>query len=307
MRPPRVRNSSVQYPLDEILGTAAHVRLMRVLLHDAGAEVSVTSAARRAGLSTTGARNTFESLVRMGVARRVGSGRALKYGPIMTHPLVEQMQVLFEGERRHFDALMHCLQSAMQLPEVTKAWVKALPASASESLEIDVVVVVKALKWIGPELRARVIECERSHGIVIEINVHTRADSPIVAENAIMLSGHEETGVRADAAGIKTRIESEQQSLRIARSLAALIRSDPSVVRRALRFTELQLAQGQGMSDGDLMEWRQILMTYGTEQLGAFLVSNAARALRLRRSMPFLAILTPQEHARVIPDTGQLR
>lgn len=306
MRPPRVRSSSVQFPLDEILGTTAHVRLMRVLVHDVGGEVSVTDAAQRAGLSTTGARNTCEALARLGVARRVGSGRALKYGPVLTHPLVLQMQVLFEGERQQFETLMHSLQQAVQFPEVIRAWIRALPETVAQALEIDVVVVVKALKWIGPELRARVLEIERSFGLVIEIHLHARADSPAAPEEAILLSGHEEHPGSSDPAHTRTRLESEQQSLEIARLLVTRIRSDPSIIRRALHYTDHLLSQGQGTSDGDLKEWQQILSTYTTEQLGAFLVSSAPRALRLRRSMPFLAILTPDERARIIPNRGHM-
>ena len=51
MRPIGKQRSAVRYPLDEIFGSAAHVRLIRVLVHDVETPLSVADAARFSGLT----------------------------------------------------------------------------------------------------------------------------------------------------------------------------------------------------------------------------------------------------------------
>ena len=71
MRPPRKQHDEFKYPLDHILGSSAQVRLLRVLVHDVDGPVSVTNAARMAGLSTMGARKALKALERMSIVVRV--------------------------------------------------------------------------------------------------------------------------------------------------------------------------------------------------------------------------------------------
>jgi DNA-binding IclR family transcriptional regulator len=81
MRPPRIKRSSLRYPLDNVLGTPAMVRLIRVLVYDVNGPVGITEAAKMAGLSQPGTRKSMEVLERLGVASRVGTGRAQKFAP----------------------------------------------------------------------------------------------------------------------------------------------------------------------------------------------------------------------------------
>jgi len=81
--------------------------------------------------------------------------------------------------------------------------------------------------------------------------------------------------------------------------VADMVRSDPTLTRRALQHTDMLLREGQGTANSDLGEWRQLLETYSAERLRELLVSRSSRADRLRRSSPFFAVLTPEERDRL--------
>lgn len=93
----------------------------------------------------------------------------------------------------------------------------------------------------------------------------------------------------------------------MARAVAELIRSDPSLTRRAAHHLSRLAEEGHGTAAGDVLEWRQLLETYAPERLRKFLVSDSSRAQRLRQSSPFLAVLSPQERDRLMGVMEKLR
>jgi molybdenum-dependent DNA-binding transcriptional regulator ModE len=300
MRPPRIQHNTLRHPLDDILRTSASVRLVRVLIHDVGGPVSVTDAAKRAGLSTTGARKALETLEGLGIAVRVGTGRAQKYGPKLDNPYLSLLRQLFEMEQKQYEDLIQALQQAVAMPETRDAWIREPPDEYLRSLEIDVVAETKAISWIGSELRSRLIGTEKRFDLIIELNVFTRADSPIPPENAIVLWSSGDSVSISRRPDIQIHAESAQRSLRMANAIAELIKTDPSLVRQALHYTNRLLHEGQGTANSDIAEWRQLLETYSPERLRDLLVSQSSRAERLRRSSPFFAVLTPDERDRMI-------
>jgi hypothetical protein len=74
----------------------------------------------------------------------------------------------------------------------------------------------------------------------------------------------------------------------MAEAVADLIRTDPSLIRRAFQQTHRASHEGQGTADSDIGEWRQLLETYSAE--------------RLRRSAPFFAVLTAEERDRIMKE-----
>jgi len=302
MRPPRIRRSRLRYPLDVVLGSAAHVRLMRVILHEVGGPVSVTDAARMAGLSTTGARKALEILVGLGVVTRVGTGRAQKYGPTDGNPFASLLNQLFQQEQQEHAELLRSLRDAVAMPEIRDAWLRELPDLEKRALELDVVVDVKAFSWIGPELRSRLIQAERRFDIIVEVNSFTQADSPEVPEDAVLLWGPGQATASDRSPGAQSHADSAERSWRTTQVIADMMKSDPSLTRRALQHTNMLLHEGQGTANSDLGEWRQLLETYSEQRLRDLLVSRSSRADRLRRSSPFFAVLTPEERDRVMEE-----
>lgn len=303
MRPPRVQRSRLKYPLDVVLGSAAHVRLMRVVLQEVGGPVSVTDAARMAGLSTTGARKALEVLAGIGAVTRVGTGRAQKYGPTQDGVFASLLIQLFQQEQRQYEELFRSLHEAVAMSEVRNAWLRELSDLDKRILELDVVVDTKAFGWIGPELRTRLMPAEKRFDIIIEVNVFTRADSPHIPADAVPIWGPSEGAASDRSPGAQTHADSVERSWRTAQVLAEMMKSDPSLARRALQYTNMLLHEGQGTANSDLGEWRQLLETYSAERLRDLLVSRSSRADRLRRSSPFFAVLTPDERDRVMKET----
>lgn len=300
MRPPRVQRSPLQYPLDVILGSPANVRLMRVLLNDVGGPVSVTDAARIAGLSTAGARKALNALARIGAVARVGSGRAQKFGPAEDGVYSALLSQLFEQEQRQYDDLLGALRQAVAMPEVLSAWVRDSADPDARALELDITVEPKALSWMGPEVRTRLVQAEKRFDVIIEVNAFTRADGHEIPGDATLLWGLADGVAEYSLPRLQPDAHSAGRSLRTARMVAEMMKADPTLARRARRHVEALLREGQGTADADLSEWRQLLETYSDERLRDLLVSTSSRADRLRRSSPFFAILTPTERDRLL-------
>lgn len=295
MRPPRISKNILRYPLDDILAAPAHVRLLRVLLFDLGEVVSVTDAARIAGLSHPGARKAFESLEQAGVVIRVGSGRAIKYGLVQGNPFLPLLRELFEREHEQYQNLLHSLRSAIELPETREAWIRRLPTGSNRTVDIDLVASVTAVSRIADEIRSRVMNIEKQWNIIVELHVYTRADRPEIPSDAIVLWTSGESSGTEHSLPLQTRVESEERSRIMAQELAGMLERDPTLKKRALRYLDRLLKEGQGMADRDLKEWRQLLESYSTAQLKDLLTSDSQRALRLRRSIPFYSVLTDAE------------
>ena len=54
------------------------------------------------------------------------------------------------------------------------------------------------------------------------------------------------------------------------------------------------------MASKDIKEWSDILDMYSVQRLSRFLASSSDRAIRLRQSNPFMAILNPDELSLLI-------
>jgi DNA-binding Lrp family transcriptional regulator len=300
MRPPRIQRSNFRYPLDDVLGTPATVRLIRVLVYEVGGPVGVGDAAKRAGLSRFGTLKSLEALERLGVVTRCGTGRAIKFGPKEGNTFLSLLRELFALEQRQHEELLQELRQAVAIPEIQDAWLRDLLGKHSHTLDLSVVAQTRSVSWMESELRTRLTRSEKRFDVIIEVCVFTRADSPKIPDDAIMLWG---SGVNPDferPAGTQTHAESAERSLRMSRSIAEMIKSDPSLIRRALQHTNRLLREGQGTANSDIGEWRHLLETYSPERLRDLLVSKSSRAERLRRSSPFFPILTPDERDRVL-------
>jgi len=298
MRPIGVQRSTLRYPLDTLFSSAAHVRLLRILAHEVRAPVGVADAARLAGLTPVGARTAFRRLEEAGFVERIGGGRTVKWALKGGGPMNDTLRQLFADEQGRYDRLVAALRGAVSLPEVLAAWIEPLPLSARAPVQIAVVAQADAIPWIQRELRARIIALEKELDVIVEVAAFTRADAPAPASDAVHLWGtlDESSSRRAP----QTHAEADERALRMARAVADLIRSDPSLVQRAVQHVNRLLHEGHGTATDDVSEWRQLLETYSPERLRDLLVSGSSRAQRLRQSAPFFAVLTAAERDRVL-------
>lgn len=290
-------DNTLRYPLDDLLGTEAHVRLLRLLVHEVDAPLGVTDAAERAGLSRAGARKALKRLTRGGFVTRVGTGRSQQYAVEGTDPIVEVLRELFEVEEARYDSALRRLRHVVQgVAEVQSAWIERMPRQPDEPLEIAVVATARALTWLRDDLRSRLSELEKELDLIIEIGAYSRADAPEVDPSEVTpLAGVVEEAPEERETEPVLHGQRDERSLRMSRGVAELLRSDPSLVKRAIRHIERLLNDDQGPAAQDLLEWRQILQTYSVERLRDFITSESSRAARLRQSSPFFAVLTADE------------
>ena len=75
MRPIVFEQNPLRYPLNELFGTEAHLRLLRVLASEVDGPLTAVEAAGRAGLTTRGARKALRRLLQSGFVIHVGGGR----------------------------------------------------------------------------------------------------------------------------------------------------------------------------------------------------------------------------------------
>lgn len=290
MRPPRIKHNSLRYPLDSIFGSEASVRLMRVFLYEASGPLGITDAAQLAGLSTPGTRKSLDQLRNLGVVMRVGSGRALKYALKQESTYTNLLRQMFEEEERQYESLLSALRDAVGVPEVDLAWV--VLSDSRQAIELTAVVDSAALSSIGAHLRTRLLPTEKQRDLIIEVNLFTRADGEVVPDDAVVLWGVVDTDDREWRSQTIGREDSAERSRKSAQAVAELVRRDPSLAKRALQHVERLLREGQGTANADLAEWKQLLEAYSVERLADLLVARSPRADRLRRSSPFLAVLT---------------
>ncbi len=300
MRPIAVQRSSLRYPLDAVFSSPAHVRLLRVLVHDVEGPVGISGAAQLAGLTQVGARTALHRLEESGIVMRVGTGRSQKWALKPDHPLAGALRTLFAEEQGGYDLLLGQLRQAVALPELHAAWVDRLPLTPKETLVITVVAEATALPWIQDELHSRLVETEKAFDLMIEASAYTQADGPPPSPEALILWGTVAAETQPRPSPPRSHEEADARQLRATRVIADLVRSDPSLVQRGLRHVNGLIREGQGTAAHDVGEWRQLLETYSPERLRDLLVSGTSRARRLRRSSPFFAVLTPEERDRVL-------
>jgi hypothetical protein len=299
MRPPKIKRSGIEYPLDVILGTPAMVRLLRVVTVDTDGSIGITEAAKLAGLTPKSARKALTDLGEMGVVARVGTGRAQKFSLKEGSPYISLLRELFMAEHCRHEELFGEIREALRMPEILTAWALDLSTQHSLTLELSVVAETKAISWVGPEIRTRLANTEK-FDIIIEINVFTRADDQEMPNGGIVLWGTCCNVSSKRLPGAQTHAESAERSLKMARAISELTKVDPSLIRRAINHTNKLLREDQGTANSDINEWRQLLETYSPERLRDLMISKSSRAERLRRSSPFFAVLTPDERDRML-------
>lgn len=181
------------------------------------------------------------------------------------------------------------------------AWIDASPGQLGEPLHIGVVGESESLSWVGDEIRHRIAAIEGAFELTIEVHKFTRADVPEVEWGEVtLLAGIPPTGVESTGRRASTHTDRDERALRMSQAIAQLLNHDPSLAKRAMRHVERMLEDEPGSASHDLREWRAILSRYSQERLLAFLVSATSRALRLRQSSPFFAVLSSDERDEVL-------
>lgn len=301
MRPTTELRSFLRFPLDELLGTVAQVRLLRILTAPGVETISAPEAAERSGLTAAGARRALARLVRTGFVIRVGD-RSQRFRLRRDELLLEALGSLFSAERRRFERLVSAIGESLEpFAEIKTAWIAELPTDVTDALDLFVLTDPRSLADLVTELRRRILHVERAFDLTIEIRAHTEADAPPVDwRGAILVAGVPSIQTGGEPLPGRMHADRERRALRMSEAIVTLLERDPSLVSRAMAHLERILEGEHGAASHDLREWLDLLRTYSPERLARFLVADSPRANRLRQSSPFFAVLGPDERDRVL-------
>ena len=310
MRPVVSDQNPLQNPLNELLGTEANVRLLRVLGNETDEPITAPDAAERSGLSIPGTRKALKRLFQSGFVLRVGGGRSQQYEINHSNKLIKAVIKLFQAEKNRYEALLNSIKKGLGKPEPypRSAWIQEFPSEYGDSLVIGVLHETKRLVNYVRRLRTELNQVERNFDLTIEVYGYTKADVPSLnADEVTLLFGimpFPDKYRREKHAKPSTHWEKDQYMLELSRRLAKAIELDSSLVRRAKEHVQRMLRKDHGTATKDIEEWRDILKSYSNRRLSRFLTSTSERANRLRQSNPLFAILSSDERNRLLNELG---
>jgi DNA-binding transcriptional ArsR family regulator len=296
MRPVAVTQNPLRYPLNELLGTATKVRILRTLAEHEE-PLSVKELSERTDITPPGVHQALKRLRQTGFVVIVGGAHAQRHTLRWTDPLLQSLIELFTTERRRYEDLLEGIRGVFYRtsPPPISASINRLPDRVETSLEISLLGDAESLTDSVQNLRNALTDIEQQFDITIELHGYTRADLPAVDSiTHIYLAGAPVSDDRGSKPGAHHR-RKDLEASRLSHAIADLIRRDPSLVSRARRHVEQVLQTQRGPASHDLEEWRNILETYSLNRLRGFLSSAGERSVRLRQSSPFSVVLTEKE------------
>jgi DNA-binding transcriptional ArsR family regulator len=316
MRQPKQRQSLLLHPLDEILGSPASVRLLRVL---ALRRTSLTAGelAKNAALGRTSVYPALRQLERAGVIELIGAGSQRLVQLRDRHPLSRSLRDLFKTEALRVEALGVSLRKLLsKLPHhPLSAWLNdtAEDATDADTLNLNVVAQPQDLEHITDYLDAHLADVERKYDVHIAVHGLTRSELDTLVKTSsdpgrslVLLAGVPPLALtaRSRSAPGDTAIASHQEhdarSRRLALAIAAKIKRDPGLIATAENQIKRRAQQASPRERRELTEWLRILSTMSPARLQRFLVDDSERAVRLRQTLPMLNILSPAEREAVM-------
>ncbi len=310
MRPIVSKQNTLRYPLNELLGTAAHVRLLRVLANEVDGPLTASDAANRAGLTTPGAQKALKRLLRSGFVLSIGGGRKHQYGLRSSDRLVQFVLKLFQAEKDRYEGLMNAIKTRIDklTPHPHSVWIQGFPREFEDPLVLGVLHQTLHLADFVHQLRKQLKRVESDFDLTIEVCGYTKADIPsFEADMVTSLYGilpFSDKNNPETLAKPLTHEEQDHRLLELSCKLAGAVEQDGSLVKRAKEHVYQLLQKDHGSAAGDIMEWWEILESYSTRRLSRFLTSSTERANRLRQSNPFFAILNSDERTRLLKGLG---
>jgi DNA-binding MarR family transcriptional regulator/phage terminase Nu1 subunit (DNA packaging protein) len=310
MRPIVSDQNSLRNPLNELLGTQAQVRLLRVLANEVDGSLTAVNAAEHAGLTIPGAHKALKRLAQSGFVVRVGGGRKHQYELCRSDKLVSAIAELFQSEKERYEDLLSAIKGKLEklVPYAHAAWIQDFPDEFGDPMILGLLHETKHLSDYIQRLQKQLYQVERDFDLTIEVNGYTKADLPdLEADKVTPLYGvlpFPEEYSRKMYATPLTHAQKDQQMLKLSRKLAKAIDLDTSLVRRAKEHVQRMLKSDHGSATKDIEEWRHILESYSIRRLLQFLISTSQRANRLRQSNPLFAILTIEERSRFLKGLG---
>lgn len=320
MRRPSKRQSALRTPLNALLGAEANVRILRTLA-ESEIPLSASEIARCSGLGLAGVAKSTASLSDTGIVERVGSGSRSPTRLRLEHPLAEPLRDLFRRERAYFDTLLARLRATAARidPAPLAIWIEGDVAKcedrAGDPLIIGVLAPSAAVDRAREALAGVIEPLEQEFDVTLEVRAYAPADleamTPEESSRLVdvipllgiqpraALSSRAARGASMASPRIRSHADADARGRAFARAIADRLRTDPSLVSRARAYVTARLNAASAGEQRELREWDRILRTMSAARLRKFLIDPGERATRLRQTLPFLGVLTPEERERL--------
>jgi DNA-binding phage protein len=316
MRPPKRQQSRFLQPLNEVLGTAANVRLIRALSLSS-IPLTAGELANRAGLGRTSIYPALRELEFTGIVEFVGAGGQRQIQLRERHPFAAGLKELFRAEAGRFEELTTALRELFgQSPvRALSAWVQDGAASpgGSDDITLYFVAMPEDKDTLADYLNERLPVVERAQDLHVAVTGLTRSELEALArsqgralDNPTLLDGVPPNGLlRPDTTGAAksapiSHDEHDARARRLALAIATKIKRDPGLILLAQHRLERRSRRASPRERRELNEWLRILSTMPPARLRAFFVEDSERATRLRQSLPALNLLSAAERQAVL-------
>jgi DNA-binding transcriptional ArsR family regulator len=316
MRPPVKRQSALCAPLNDMLATEGTVRILREL-SATRSPMSAGTLSEAARLERSTARRALGVLLDTGIASVHGRAKSPQYSLRGEHPLAPAITALFHAERERAEKVKDEIKRAIQhlSPPPKAAWLEGAVAleidEPGEPLVVRIIGSANAIEQSVIRLRAALAPLEAALDVTINVVGSTPADLMSHRENdprwedkirsarsfmglppAAYLPQEEQTRPQ-----VRSHADLDARAHSLAREIARRLKHDPELICRALDFVENRLADASSGERQELEEWRQLLRTASPMRIRRFLLDEGERATRLRQTLPFVGMLTPDERA----------
>ena len=310
MRPIIYEQNPLIHPLNELLGTEANVRLLRILTNDVEGSLTASDAAERAGITPQGAFKALKRLVRSGFVIQVGGGRKRQYALRRDDKLVKALLDLFQTEANRYNTLIKSIKKIIEVPESPprSVWIEKFPTEPEDSLVLGVIHKTRHLNSYISKLSKELRVVEQNFDITIEVLGYTKADLPLLTSGETKhlygIPPFTDSNTIELLSEIKKYEDVDDYLLKICHILSSLVKQDTSLIQRAKKHIQNLFKEEHGLATKDIEEWQAILESYSGRRLINFLVSRSQRATRLRQSCPFFAVLDKSEKSHLIAKLG---
>jgi hypothetical protein len=304
-------------PLNDLLGTEAHVRILRVLATAVG-PIGKAELARQAELNPSGVRRALRTLIELGIVEEVGKTPRPPVTLRKEHTLSGVLRDLFKAEREPFDRLVESLREMIShvQPPPRSAWVQGSVARSNDKPGDPVLVGILTSARNAASAREQLLsllpQFVSDPDVQVVLKIWTLADMDASTdleeelEGAILLvaphpyellSSRRVTG---DAATGRSHVHMDRQALALARAIADRIPKDPELIPRAVTYLRRRMEQASARERPELNEWLALLEQKSVAQVRSLLLDPGERANRLRQSLPFLEVLTETERREIL-------
>ncbi|MGW8268567.1 MAG: MarR family transcriptional regulator [Longimicrobiales bacterium] len=313
MLPSASNQSSLRCPLNEVFGSRGQVRLLRVLSTAPHRPFLPAEAATRAGMTESGARKALQRLSRTGLVERTGNGEKNQFVFYGEGALAQEVARLFQVERERGEALAQALRKTIgglsNPPEI--AWVQDFLGGWKDLQEVAVFCPGETSVECVEALRERLVAVEREFAVSLEVRTCSAGELDEVnwPEVVVLRGTPPGATVASSTEDVSEKNPGDNpfspagklnpESPEFSGALVALLEENLSVLRRARENVRGRLGESRNGHSHDLWEWQKILDTFSFPRLLHFLESDSPRAVRLRESSPFPAVLSEKEKARL--------